>query len=76
VLVDSKLDIFRRLPGGQLVWIGAMDGLEETKQQVRRLADSNAGDYFVYDVGRGRQIYSISESPAPEPNEAKGSNLE
>ena len=74
--MDSKLDIFRRLPGGQLVWIGAMDGLEETKRQVRRLADSNAGDYLVYDVNRGGQIYSISRSPAQEPHDAKGSNLE
>lgn len=53
-----------------------MDGLEETKRQVRRLADSNAGDYFVYDVSRGGQIYSISRSPGQEPHDAKGSNLE
>ncbi len=74
--MDAKLDIFRTLPSGQSVWISAVDGLEEAKRQVRRLADSNPGDYFVYDAGRGCQVYSISGSPAQEQNDAKGSNLE
>lgn len=74
--MDAKLDIFRRLPNGQSIWISAVDGLEEARGEVRRLADSNPGDYFVYDAGRSCQVYSISGSPAQEPNDTKGSNLE
>lgn len=74
--MDGKLDIFRRLPNGQLVWVSSVAGLEEAKRQIRRLADANAADYFLYDVGRSCQVYSISVSPAPEPIQAKGPNLE
>jgi hypothetical protein len=29
--MDSKLDIFRKLPDAKLLWMGAVEGLEEAK---------------------------------------------
>jgi hypothetical protein len=54
--VSYKLDIFRKLPDGQLLWIRAVEGLEEAKRQIFQLARINPGDYFIYDACRGCRI--------------------
>jgi hypothetical protein len=53
VLVRYKLDIFRRLPDGQLLWVKAVEGLEEAKSQLGRLVQINPGDYLIYDTRLG-----------------------
>jgi len=50
------LDIFKRLPDGHPLWVKAVDGLEEARAQLVRLAASAPGEYFVYSVQHGRVV--------------------
>jgi hypothetical protein len=59
-----KLDIFRKLPDGQLLWIKAVEGLEEAKCQLFHLARIEPGDYFIFDPSRGSRIDLPPGSPA------------
>jgi hypothetical protein len=52
--MDAKFDIFKRLPDGQPLWVKAVDGLEEARAQLARLAASAPGDYFIYSMRDGR----------------------
>jgi hypothetical protein len=54
--MDAKFDIFKRLPDGQPLWVKAVDGLEEAKVQLARLAAMAPGDYFIYSVRQGRVL--------------------
>lgn len=47
VIVKCKLDIFRKLPDGQLLWVKAVEGLGEARSQLARLAQMNPGDYLI-----------------------------
>jgi hypothetical protein len=48
--MDAKFDIFEKLPDGHPVWVTAVDGLEEAKAQLARLAASSPSEYFIYSV--------------------------
>lgn len=52
----SKVDIFRKLPDGRLLWIKAVVGIEEAKSQIRQLSRLNPGDYFIFDPLKGNRI--------------------
>jgi len=54
--MDAKFDIFRKLPDGHPLWVKAVDGLEEAKNQLARLAASSPGEYFIYSARNGRII--------------------
>jgi len=62
--MKTKVDIFKRLPNGKMVWVRAVDGLEEAKLQLKRLAFINPGDYFIYDNRFGGVIPSFAAEPA------------
>jgi hypothetical protein len=64
VIVSYKLDIFRKLPDGQLLWVKAVEGLEEAKSQLGRLAEVNPGDYMIYDTRLGCTVQSTAMSPS------------
>jgi len=51
--MDAKFDIFKKLPDGHPMWVKAVDGLEEAKNQLSRLAASSPGEYFIYSVRQG-----------------------
>lgn len=59
-LVNYKLDIFRTLPDGQFLWIEAVEGLEEAKSQLNKLAEEEPGDYFIYDTHQGCRVEFLS----------------
>jgi hypothetical protein len=46
--MDAKLDIFKKLPDGQPLWVKAVNGIEEASAQIARLAASSPGEYFIY----------------------------
>ena len=46
--MSSKFDIFKRIRDGTLVWIVAVEGLEEARNRINRLADIGPGDYLIY----------------------------
>ena len=52
-VMDAKFDIFKKLPDGHPIWVKAVDGLEEAKNQLARLAVSSPGEYFIYSARNG-----------------------
>jgi hypothetical protein len=54
--MDTKFDIFKKLPDGHPLWVKAVDGLEEAKNQLARLAVSSPGEYFIYSARNGRIV--------------------
>jgi hypothetical protein len=55
-LMDAKFDIFKKLPDGHPLWVRAVVGLEEAKNQLARLAASSPGEYFIYSARNGRIV--------------------
>jgi hypothetical protein len=51
--MEAKFDIFKKLPDGHPMWLKAVEGLEEAKVQLARLAASGSGEYFIYCVRKG-----------------------
>jgi hypothetical protein len=58
-VMDAKFDIFKKLPDGHPLWVKAVDGLEEAKNQLARLAMSSPGEYFIYSARNGRIVEGI-----------------
>jgi hypothetical protein len=48
-LMKAKVDIFKKLPDGHMVWVRAVESLEEARNQLKRLEYINPGQYFLYD---------------------------
>jgi hypothetical protein len=48
--MGTKLDIFKKLPDGHPLWVKAVDGLEEARAQLARLAANSPGEYFIYSL--------------------------
>jgi hypothetical protein len=51
--MDAKFDIFKKLPDGHPLWVKAVEGLEEARNQLTRLAVSSPGEYFIYSAQNG-----------------------
>lgn len=58
LLMDAKFDIFKRLPDGDPIWVQAIDGIEQAREQLARLASTTPGEYFIYDVHVGCVVQS------------------
>jgi hypothetical protein len=54
--MGAKFDIFKKLPDGHPLWVKAVEGLEEARAQLARLAAISPGEYFIYSVRNGRVI--------------------
>jgi len=52
-VMDAKFDIFKRLPDGHPLWVNAVEGLEEARNQLARLAVNSPGEYFIYSARNG-----------------------
>ena len=62
-LWDSTFDIFKATSDGPL-WVEAVHGLEEAKEQMARLALTSPGEYFVHSQEQGvivKQIHELLE---------------
>ena len=62
--MSYTLDIFQRLGDGQLLWLKAVDGVEEAQTQLRKIAEKNPGDYFIYDARIGCTIEAAATAPS------------
>jgi hypothetical protein len=62
-LMKSKVDIFKKMPDGQMVWVRSVDDLDEAKVQLKRLEYINPGEYFIYDNRFGGIIPSLTAEP-------------
>ena len=56
----SKFDIFKRLRDGSSLWITAVEGLEEARNRINRLAIVVPGNYLIYSEEKGRVIESLT----------------
>jgi hypothetical protein len=54
--LSLKFDIFMRLPDGQPMWIKAVETFEEAKRQLKQIAATSPGDYFIFDTRNGQVI--------------------
>jgi hypothetical protein len=61
--MKNQVDIFKKLPGGKMVWVRATESVDEAKVQLRRLEYINPGDYFIYDNRFGGLMPSLSPQP-------------
>jgi hypothetical protein len=55
----STYDIFERLPGGEPMWIKAVESLEEARNQIMLLVNGShrpPGDFFIFDSRRGSVV--------------------
>jgi hypothetical protein len=59
--MDTKVDIFKRLPDGHPLWMMAVDGLEEARAQLARLRAVSPGEYFIYNNGHIIQAKTASQ---------------
>ena len=55
-----KFDIFKRLRDGTSLWILAVEGLEEARNRMNRLAVVVPGDYLIYSQEKGLIVERIS----------------
>jgi len=51
--MGAKFDIFKKLPDGHPLWVKAVEGIEEARAQLARLAASSTDEYFIYSVHNG-----------------------
>ena len=56
-----KFDIFKRLRDGTSLWILAVEGLEEARNRMNRLAVVVPGDYLIYSEERGLVIENATK---------------
>jgi hypothetical protein len=56
--MGAKFDIFKKLPDGHPLWVKAVDGLEEARAQLTRLAANSPGEYFIYSL-RNRCVVHV-----------------
>jgi hypothetical protein len=56
-----KFDIFKRLRDGTSIWILAVEGLEEARNRMNRLAVVVPGDYLIYSEEKGLVIESATK---------------
>jgi hypothetical protein len=54
-------DIFKRLRGGTSLLILAVEGLEEARNRIARLAVIQSGDYLIYSQEKGLIVERVSK---------------
>ena len=58
--MERKFDIFTRLRDGTSLWIAAVEGLEEARNRINRLAVVVPGNYLIYSEENGLVIESMT----------------
>jgi hypothetical protein len=54
-----KFDILKRLRDGTSLWIVAVEGLEQARDRIVRLAVIGPGDYLIYSQEKGLIVERI-----------------
>jgi hypothetical protein len=57
--MPSKFDIFKQLRDGTSLWIVAVEGLEQARNRIARLAVIGPGDYLIYSQEKGLIVERI-----------------
>ena len=56
-------DIFKRLGGGGVRWLGVVTDLEAAKVRVKELVVSSPGEYFIFSLAAGRRLHIKPDGP-------------
>jgi len=56
-------DIFKRLGGGGVRWLGVVTDLEAAKARVKELIASSPGEYFIFSLAAGRRLHIKPDGP-------------
>jgi hypothetical protein len=57
----SKFDIFKQLRNGTSLWIVAVEGLEQARNRIARLAAIGPGEYLIYSQEKGLIVERVSK---------------
>jgi hypothetical protein len=57
--MPSKFDIFKQLGNGTSIWIVAVEGLEQARNRIARLAVIGPGEYLIYSQAKGLVVEHI-----------------
>ena len=57
--MHSKFDIFKRLRDGTSIWIVGVEGLEEARDRINRLAVVGPGGYLIYSEEKGLVVERV-----------------
>jgi hypothetical protein len=60
--MNSKYDIFVKIPETPLTWIESAEDIHEAKKRLISLASRKPGDYFIWDVSEHKFIEQLEES--------------
>jgi hypothetical protein len=56
-------DIFKRLGGGGVRWLGMVTDLEAAKVRVKELVASSPGEYFIFSLAAGHRLHIKPDGP-------------
>jgi hypothetical protein len=59
--MPSKFDIFKQLRNGTSLWIVAVEGLEQARNRIARLAIIGPRDYLIYSQEKGLIVERVSK---------------
>jgi len=62
----SVFDIFSTLPDGTPLWMGSVEGFDEARSRMSRLAKNRPGKYFLYSEESGEVIGRSRDEERPE----------
>jgi hypothetical protein len=54
--MDAKFDIFKKLPDGHPIWVKAVEGLEEARNQLDQMSRTAPGEYFIFNTRSGQIV--------------------
>ena len=59
---EATYDIFRKTTGESATWVESVDGLEQAKRRLVRLASTTPGAYLLYDPRISEFIEPFAET--------------
>jgi hypothetical protein len=59
-------DIFATLPDGTPLWFGSVEGFDEARKRMSRLAQNRPGKYFLYSEESGEVIERSRDEQGPD----------
>ena len=63
-------DIFATLPDGTPLWMGSVEGFDEARRRMSRLAESRPGKYFLYSEESGEVIGRSRDEQESNPHDS------
>jgi hypothetical protein len=66
--MDSKYDIYKRLPEDRLLWVNRVKELDDARQLVAALQSASFDHYLVYDF-RERAVVDVFAAVAQSANQ-------